>query len=90
MARDQRLPLYWNRDLERMEFEVGSGNFRTLPEDTDVSTQLVDEDGNEVEVVQEDGEYKLAVADRRVLDALDEIKLLLVRLIELQEERRGD
>lgn len=43
---------------------------------------LYDEDGNPVYVKLVDGKYQLLTHDERVVQSLDEIKLLLVQILE--------
>lgn len=46
---------------------------------------LYDENGHPVRVCLEDGVYKLVASDERTHQSLDEIKLLLLKLVELLE-----
>lgn len=48
---------------------------------------LYDEDGNPVRVRLVNGEYQLMANDENTHDRLDEIKVLLERMIELLETR---
>lgn len=48
---------------------------------------LYDNAGNPVQVVLQDGTYKLAASDERTHASLDEIKLLLLDLIQLLKDR---
>lgn len=47
---------------------------------------LYDKKGNPVEVQLQDGEYRLRTSDIRTHEKLDEIKMLLARMVELMEE----
>jgi len=44
---------------------------------------LYDKDGNPVNVKIIDSEYRLVTVDEKVVDSLDDIKLLLMQVIEL-------
>ncbi len=46
---------------------------------------LYDDQGHPIKVVLQNGEYQLMASDHRTHDALDEIKVLLLILIELSE-----
>lgn len=51
-------------------------------------TTLYDADGNPVTVELVDNEYRVRTSDQRAQDSLDEIKILLVQLLDVLTKQR--